>query len=367
MSKNVLTPGVWYQFVPGISICVMDNQEFFNLPEWITQRNTALRLKKRGVIDHLRKLFPTHLIVAIGELTKDDIWEDNTKHSAGDQWRLDANTRARAWQEGKTDKIPDQLLAIKFESDTLIGIRNLYWAFDNPTASEATAEVCQGIFKSLRYTPKTKKFQDGAIVTALSYACQYHDPETFGPRGLWTDTDDTSITMDEYRRSQTLLAIVTYMDTIKAVDELLNKTGYNKNFDAVFMSALFLYHIWKGPFNDNIERLCGRLTGSRKGPDGEVEGITTVEKGKQSADAWIKRENSRADNIVIKDRGKMDGFAQGIPFFLYWLNIASEKGLNHKQDQGPRGGYDNWKNKFMAIDDYKTLLERLESQTQNPT
>ena len=104
MKPNLLTPGVWYQIAPGISICLMDTKDFLKLPEWITQRNTVNRLKKRGVLDHLRKLFPTHIIVAVGELTKDDVWEDNTKYSAGHQWRLDANTRARAWQEGKTDK-----------------------------------------------------------------------------------------------------------------------------------------------------------------------------------------------------------------------------------------------------------------------
>ena len=143
MKPNLLTPGVWYQIAPGVSICLMEIENFLNLPEWITQRNTINRLKKRGVLDHLRKLFPTHLIVAVGELTEDDVWEDNTKYSAGHQWRLDANTRARAWQEGKTDKTPERVLAVKYDDKTLIGLRNIYWAFDNPSATEQTAEVCQ--------------------------------------------------------------------------------------------------------------------------------------------------------------------------------------------------------------------------------
>tara|TARA_B100000085_G_scaffold281015_1_gene306901 strand:- start:45 stop:1142 length:1098 start_codon:yes stop_codon:yes gene_type:complete len=362
MKPNLLTPGVWYQIAPGISICLMDTKDFLKLPEWITQRNTVNRLKKRGVLDHLRKLFPTHIIVAVGELTKDDVWEDNTKYSAGHQWRLDANTRARAWQEGKTDKVPDNVLAVKYDEDTLIGLRNIYWAFDNPSATEQTAEICQGIFKSLRYFPVTKKFQDGAIVTALSYTCQYHDPDTFGKRGLWTDTDDESITLDEYRRSQTLCAVHTYMDNIKAVDKLLSQTGYNKQFDATFMTALFLFHIQKGPFNSNVTQLLSLIAETALDEDGEIIGIPVVGKGRVNAATWIARENGRNHDIVIKDRGKMDGFSQGVPFFLYWLNIAYEKGLNHKQNQGPNGGYEKWFTTFMAADDHKTLMHKVEQQ-----
>ena len=29
------------------------------------------------------------------------------------------------------------------------------------------------------------KFQKGGIVTALSFLCKYHDPDTFGEMGLW--------------------------------------------------------------------------------------------------------------------------------------------------------------------------------------
>lgn len=357
MKQNLLAPGEWYKVASGISICLMDTQEFSNLPEWITQRNTANRLKKRAVLDHLRKLFPTHRIVAVGELTEDDTWEDNTKYKAGYRWRLDANTRVRAWQEGKTDTVPEHVLAVKYDESTLIGLRNIYWAFDNPSATEQTAEICQGIFKSIRYTPLTKKFQDGAIVTALSYTCQYHDPDTFGKSGLWTNTDDDSVTLDEYRRSQTLYAVVTYIDTIKAVDELLSRTGYNKQFDATFMASLFIYHIKRGEFGKNVEYLLSLIAETALDEDGEIIGIPISGKGKVNAATWIARENARNHDIVIKDRGKMDGFSQGVPFFLYWMSIADDRGLDHKQNQGPNGGYRKWYDSFMANADCKTILQ----------
>lgn len=360
MKTNELVLGVWYTFVPGIQICVMETDEFLKYPEWITQRNTENRIKKKGVIDHLRKLFPTHLIVAVGELTEDDVWEDNVEYKKGKIWRLDANTRGLVWKRGQSDKKPETVLAIKYTSDTLIGLRNIYWAFDNPTATELAAEVVTGIFKSLRYVPQTKKFQDGGIVTALSYTVKYVNPTTFGDRGLWTGPDDDSITIDEFKRSQTLLAVVTYLDTIKAVDELLNECGYNSNFDATFMTALFLFHIKYGPFSDNVKQLCSIIAETATDEDGEIIAPQIAGKGKLNAVSWIARENGRAHDIAIPDRGKMDGFAQGVPFFCYWLSIAKERGLEHKQNQGPQGGYQNWfDTKFLNLTDAVDLVNQV--------
>ena len=122
--KELLT-GVWYSFMPGIAVCAMLYPDFVAIPEWITQRNTRNRIKKLSVLDHLRKLFPTHHIVVIGKLTKDDKWEDGREFKAGSEWVLDANTRRLLWEEGKTDKKPDKVLAIipaagigeRFQSD----------------------------------------------------------------------------------------------------------------------------------------------------------------------------------------------------------------------------------------------------------
>ena len=208
--KELLT-GEWYSFMPGIAICAMLYPDFVVIPEWITQRNTRNRIKKNSVLDHLRKLFPTHHIVIIGKLTKDDKWEDGREFKAGSEWVLDANTRRLLWKEGKTDKRPEKLLAIRLEAETLVELRNLYWSYDNPSATELAQEIVTGIFKSLKYAPQTKKFIDGAIITALSYTVKYHDPTTFGSNGLWSNPDDDSTTIDQFKRSQTQLAVRTYL------------------------------------------------------------------------------------------------------------------------------------------------------------
>ena len=261
MSKS-LEVGQWYTLpgIPDVEIAVLITKAFLKYPEWITQRDTENRLKKKGVIDHLRKLFPTHHIVAVGELTEQDEWEDKV-YEAGHNWRLDANTRAKVWERGLVNELPKGVLAVKFKGKTLKDIRNIYWAFDNPTAAEIAAEVVTGCLKSLGIDLLTKKFKDGQFVTALSYTCKYDAPDVYGERGLWSEPDDDSVTITEYKRTQTLHAVRDYADTIKAVDELLNKTGVVSHFDQTFLTALFLFHRKYGCFDDNVTNLCLNLTG----------------------------------------------------------------------------------------------------------
>ena len=356
-----LEVGVWYRFMPGISVCRMRREEFLALPEWITQRSTKLRVKKKGVINHLRKLFPTHHLVAVGELTKDDTWEDNTEYKAGTRWRLDANTRGFLWKEGKSDKIPDYVLAVKYDNETLLGLRNTYWTFDNASATEQSAEVVTGLFKSLNYHPKIKKFQDGVIHTSLSFACKYDAPDIFGENGLWTDPEDEDVYFDEYKRSQTQLATRMYLDTIQAVDDLLDETGYDKSFDATFISALFLYHMKNGFFGEDFKHMLKVLTGSAKDENGDVIYPTIGKSGYHNATSWIARENSRSEQfpLVILERGKHAGYSIGLPFFCYWFDIVETKGLKHKQNQGPKGGYPHWfENTFLKKQTVTDVLEK---------
>ena len=211
------------------------------------------------------------------------------------------------------------------------------------------------------------KRADGQFVTALSYTCKYDAPDVYGERGLWSEPDDDSVTITEYKRTQTLHAVRDYADTIKAVDELLNKTGVVSHFDQTFLTALFLFHRKYGCFDDNVTNLCLNLTGRLKDEDGEQALIATAPNpsAKLNATGWIDRENTKSfsnyqEQCVIQDRGKMDGFYQGVPFFTYWLSIASQNGLKHRQNKGAKGGYTNWfENTFLKINK-RAVVEKLE-------
>jgi len=366
-----LALGVWYAFMDGIAICSMQYGDFVEIPEWIAQRNTQNRAKKEGVLDRLQELFPTHHIVVIGELTKDDEWEDGKKYKKGSKWVLDANTRRYLWEKGETDKIPEKVLAVKFTAETLIGLRNLYWSYDNPSASEKTGEIITGLFKSLGVIPKTKIFSNGSIPTALSYCARFDNPKLFGPQGIWSRPKDGS-PIDQYKKSQTLLAVYTYKDAIIAVDELLSKTGVHpKATDQTFLSALMLHYLKFGNFSESIVNLVTTITGNKKDSRGKKDVPPTPPNGLVTPTQWIHRENnlipSKEFQPEIKDRGKGEGYITGIPFMCYWLCMAEEKGLNYESDRGPRrsngGGnpYQDWFKKYLKRSTANALRIQVES------
>lgn len=373
-----LKVGEWYSLPVNIGDCsnieldeieigLITRAAFLELPQWITQRSVTNRIKKKGVLDHLAKLFPTHFIVALAELTEDDVWEDGREFDKGSEWTIDANSRAYVWRNQMSDNLPDHVLAVKYKGKTLRDIRSIYWAFDNPTAAEVAAEVVTGVLKSLNTTLYTKKFQDGQFVTALSYTCMFDNATVYGDRGLWTDSDDDSITNSEYKRRMTSLAVQQYLPTIKAVDNLLHECGMSKDFDQTFITSLFLFHLKMGVFDKNVVELMKLLAETLLDEDGEKVGIATTKTGALPPQGWIKRENDKGyekiNDLKIPDRGKIDGYYQGVPFFCYWLYIASENGLKTKQKSGPKQGYRKWfDDTFMTRTNMRAILEQTVSK-----
>ena len=75
----------------------------------------------------MQKLFPTHFIVALAELTEDDVWEDGREFDKGSEWTIDANSSAYVWRNQMSDNLPDHVLAVKYKGKTLRDIRSIYW------------------------------------------------------------------------------------------------------------------------------------------------------------------------------------------------------------------------------------------------
>ena len=158
----------------------------------------------------------------------------------------------------------------------------------------------------------------------------------------------------------TSLAVQQYLPTIQAVDELLNEHGISKDFDQTFITALFLFHLKMGVFDDNVIRVIRLLAETQLDSDGEKEGIATTKTGALTPQGWIKRENERGydavKDIKIPNRGKIDGYYEGVPFFCYWLSIASTDGYTKKQKSGAKQGYRKWFDDFMS----RTPVAKLE-------
>jgi hypothetical protein len=345
--------GVWYLFDTGIYVGKMPYKEYKKIPMWITQRSLT-RAQKKSVLDYLQRLFPTHKIVIIGHLLEDDEWE-GVEYKADSEWLIDSNTRRYLWELGQTDEVPENLLVVRLDGKTLEEIRDIYWTIDNPSAAEQAAEVVTGIFRSMKVTPLTPKFQKGGIVTALSFLCKYHDPETFGEMGLWSnpDEDDEDISKNTHKRSLTQLAVQTYKDAIVALDKHFHKCGFDKTIDQAMICAYLFHYVKHGEYNENIELLTSLITENHTDVNGEIEiPMTPNRKVNLNAASWIYRENTKESYTKeILDRGKRDGYPKGVAFFCYWLNTAATKGLGYKQKQAPRGGYLEWFDTYKKQED----------------
>ena len=345
--------GVWYLFDTGIYVGKMPYKEYKKIPMWITQRSLT-RAQKKSVLDYLQRLFPTHKIVIIGHLLEDDEWE-GVEYKADSEWLIDSNTRRYLWELGQTDEVPENLLVVRLDGKTLEEIRDIYWTIDNPSAAEQAAEVVTGIFRSMKVTPLTAKFQKGGIVTALSFLCKYHDPETFGEMGLWSnpDEDDEDISKNTHKRSLTQLAVQTYKDAIVALDKHFHKCGFDKTIDQAMICAYLFHYVKHGEYNENIELLTRLVTENHTDINGEIEiPPTPNRKVNLNAASWIYRENTKESYTKeILDRGKRDGYPKGVAFFCYWLNIAATKSLGYKQKQAPRGGYIEWFDSYKKQED----------------
>ena len=345
--------GVWYLFDTGIYVGKMPYKEYKKIPMWITQRSLT-RAQKKSVLDYLQRLFPTHKIVIIGHLLEDDEWE-GVEYKADSEWLIDSNTRRYLWELGQTDEVPENLLVVRLDGKTLEEIRDIYWTIDNPSAAEQAAEVVTGIFRSMKVTPLTAKFQKGGIVTALSFLCKYHDPDTFGEMGLWSnpDEDDEDISKNTHKRSLTQLAVQTYKDAIVALDKHFHKCGFDKTIDQAMICAYLFHYVKHGEYNENIELLTRLVTENHTDINGEIEiPPTPNRKVNLNAASWIYRENTKESYTKeILDRGKRDGYPKGVAFFCYWLNIAATKSLGYKQKQAPRGGYIEWFEQYKKQED----------------
>ena len=345
--------GVWYLFDTGIYVGKMPYKEYKKIPMWITQRSLT-RAQKKSVLDYLQRLFPTHKIVIIGHLLEDDEWE-GVEYKADSEWLIDSNTRRYLWELGQTDEVPENLLVVRLDGKTLEEIRDIYWTIDNPSAAEQAAEVVTGIFRSMKVTPLTPKFQKGGIVTALSFLCKYHDPDTFGEMGLWSnpDEDDEDISKNTHKRSLTQLAVQTYKDAIISLDKHFHKCGFDKTIDQAMICAYLFHYVKHGEYNENIELLTRLVTENHTDINGEIEiPPTPNRKVNLNAASWIYRENTKESYTKeILDRGKRDGYPKGVAFFCYWLNIAATKSLGYKQKQAPRGGYIEWFDSYKKQED----------------
>ena len=320
-------------FMPGdagqnLSVEIMDVETFFELPPWITQRDILKRSKKSSVRSNLSTLRPPHLIVAIGELTADDEDENGNEYKKGTRFIIDSNTRKLFWMERNTpENVPSHVIAHVYKSDTLIGLRNVYYAYDNPDATEQAAEVMTGIYALFEFKPESNKIVGGSIVSAQNYASMWTpDAPLYGTnKGIWGIDPDESETKTQAKRWAMAEQFKFWNNEWRYLDKF--KIGRKGSVidQPLLMALLIAARAYMG--NTKFDDLVYKLNSKDYNPSKS----TPISKIGEAACA-------QTSEVYTKGTASFQQYLNAFNFYLYWIDRHMSD-PTQENCAAPKGGY----------------------------
>ena len=284
-----------------VSTMEMDYEDFIRLLEVPMQRNTEERLK---TAKHLRVLRPEHCIVHLVRLTKDCTVKGKL-YRKGTLMRVDSNTRAMTWEEGKSDAIPEKVLAIIYDWETMDEVKECYNCFDSSEATEKNQQKLFGIITGMyNYQPKSQRLTQGIILSGLNKACHFMYPDRWNQSSV---------------KAQNLEGMVGPWiadGTLQALDEIMADTpkeGWNQPFIAAALMSLKHY----GP-NDPVLRSAWEDIIEERGnfKDEKKDGVSHI------IYEWMKGKFFK-DVSICKDT-KWENMNRTVSYILYWIDKYME-------------------------------------------
>lgn len=284
-----------------VSTMEMDYEDFIRLLEVPMQRNTEERLK---TAKHLRVLRPEHCIVHLVRLTKDCTVKGKL-YRKGTLMRVDSNTRAMTWEEGKSDAIPEKVLAIIYDWETMDEVKGCYNCFDSSEATEKNQQKLFGIITGMyNYQPKSQRLTQGIILSGLNKACHFMYPDRWNQSSV---------------KAQNLEGMVgpwVADGTLQALDEIMSETntkGWNQPFIAAALMSLKYY----GP-NDPVLRSAWEDIIEERGnfKNANKDGVSHI------IYEWMKGKFFK-DVSICKDT-KWENMNRTVSYILYWIDKYME-------------------------------------------
>jgi len=284
-----------------VSTMEMDYENFIRLLEVPMQRNTEERLK---TAKHLRVLRPEHCIVHLVRLTKDCTVKGKL-YRKGTLMRVDSNTRAMTWEEGKSDAIPEKVLAIIYDWETMDEVKECYNCFDSSEATEKNQQKLYGIITGMyNYQPKSQRLTQGIILSGLNKACHFMYPDRWNQSSV---------------KAQNLEGMVGPWiadGTLQALDEIMANTpkeGWNQPFIAAALMSLKYYGpndpVLLSAWEDIIEER-GNFKNANK------DGVSHI------IYEWMKGKFFK-DVSICKDT-KWENMNRTVSYILYWIDKYME-------------------------------------------
>lgn len=230
-------------------------QKFFDLPEWLEQRDHEGRVDTANVQVMFKELKLDHLVVVTAVLTKQSSWEGK-EYKKGWRCKLDAHTRAEYWNSPKLNPTkPEKLLVIEYRYDTLKEISEAYFRHNSHDSVETTADKYRGIMKKMndletgkRWKRLSAPFKTGNVATLMNAAhvelfdFMYPGKNNRGMDSVTTDgTNTKSVMKDKLRRRH----FVDFEVAVQTYDYFINKGKQNGTIrtikDPAFGAALLMY------------------------------------------------------------------------------------------------------------------------------
>jgi len=272
-------------------------EDYIRLPEVPCQRNTEERIKNAR---HLKYLRSEQCIVHLAKLTKESNIRGK-KYPKNMVFRVDGNTRAMAWETGKSDYIPEKLIAITYEYETLDEIKECYNTFDSTEATEKNQQKLFGVITGFyNYQPKSEKLIQGAILSGLNKACHFMWPLRWNQSGVRTDQLEGMVGC--------------WIGEIKALDELMtNKKVWNQPFICAALMSLRHY----GTNNQNLLHAWNLITSQKCNlMSDERDGVSHI------VYEWMNGKFFK-DVTICKDT-KWENMNRTVSYILYWLDKYME-------------------------------------------
>ena len=285
----------------NVSTMEMDYEDFIRLMEVPMQRNTEERLKSAK---HLRVLRPEHGVVSLVRLIKDC----NVKgklYRKGTLMRVDSNTRAMTWEEGKSDAIPDNVLAIIYDWETMDEVKECYNCFDSSEATEKNQKKLFGIITGMyNYQPKSQRLAQGIILSGLNKSCHFMYPDR------WNQTTVKSSELEG------MVGPWIADGTLQALDEIMAETnpkGWNQSFIAAALMSLKYY----GPNDQKLRAAWEDIIEERGNfKDANKDGVSHI------IYEWMKGKFFK-DVSICKDT-KWENMNRTVSYILYWIDKYME-------------------------------------------
>lgn len=141
--------------------------DFLKLDPFTRNRPVENRVKKKR--QELKKKFLlTHLEVKVGRAI-----QDFGPYKKGDLYVADGNTRSLVWRRYPELKPNQPLMVTIMDFDSLKDSEDTYYSIDSSTSVETSQEKIGGYFRSIGYTPISKKMREGKITTTVTDATKF--------------------------------------------------------------------------------------------------------------------------------------------------------------------------------------------------